>query len=145
MQRSEFQFEIIKLNLILNGGIVAFSINNEDAWRHALLACPIVSLILFSLWFHHALVILIDQGVSENSPSDYESPSFLQKARMWSFAVSMVANFVALPAAAVFVYSFKSVSVISYVSVATTILTALLFFTWFYLQYIRSGPIGKYE
>ena len=30
LQRSVFQFELIKLNLIINGGIVAFSINSAE-------------------------------------------------------------------------------------------------------------------
>ena len=144
LQRSGFQFELIKLNLIINGGIVAFSIDSAGAWRHALLACPVVSLTLFSLWFHHALVIMIDEGVSPNSPSA-GSPTLLQLLRMGSFAISMVANFVVLPIAAIFVYSFNSMSFINYVAWGMSALTLIMFFGWFYVQYLNRGAIDKFQ
>jgi len=48
-QRSGFQFEIIKLNLVANAALMSFAIAN-DSWRCVLIACPFISFILFSLW-----------------------------------------------------------------------------------------------
>jgi hypothetical protein len=56
-QRSAFQFDLFKLNLIANAVLIAFALNKPNEWSRALLACPFISFILFSLWFHHALAI----------------------------------------------------------------------------------------
>lgn len=133
-QRSGFQFELFKLNLILNGALIAFALNKPDDWSRALLACPFISFILFSLWFHHALAIRLDPVETPQAPGVRRTePS--QRIRRWSFLIAMLSNFVVVPLAAVLIYQLKEYSWLSFVAVGLLVLTVVMFGFWYNVEY----------
>ncbi len=135
-QRSGFQFELFKLNLIANGVLISFALNNAHDWSRVLLACPFISFILFALWFHHALAIRLDPVEIPEVPSA-RGTSFAQKTRRWSFFVAIVSNFVCVPLIAIMIYQIKSYSWLSVVAVGFLVLIIIMFSFWFYLEYYK--------
>lgn len=140
-QRSGFQFELFKLNLVVNAALIAFALNNE-AWSRALLACPFISFILFSLWFHHALAIRFDpEEIAEVRHA--RGSHVAQIIRRWSFAAAVVTNFVGVPLGAILIYQIKGYSWLAIFAGTLLAVTVVMFGFWFYLQYYW-GDIEQY-
>jgi hypothetical protein len=134
-QRSGFQFEIIKLNLVANGAIIAFALNKPEDWAQALVACPFISFILFSLWFHHALAIRLASSEAPDS-SRVAKESFPQILRRWSFVVSMFGNFFFIPLSAIILHRIEGYyNWLVYIGIFLLVLIIILFGIWFYFQY----------
>jgi ABC-type Fe3+ transport system permease subunit len=137
-QRSGFQFEIIKLNLLANAALIAFAIGQGDRWRCSLIACPAISFTLFLLWFHHAMVIRINHGIEQVSPGPEPQGTRTDRLlRIASFTISMLMNFVVIPLVAMCVYSIKTKD---WLMVSGWICLALIvasFGYWIWFQYFR--------
>ena len=135
-QRGEFQHSIIKLNLLANGALIAFALEPSMKYKHALLVCPLISFTLFSLWIHHAIVIIteIDAGY-------IPAPSrFCETMKRLTFSASILANFALIPAGAVLFYRSEVAAGYTALQIVDLVLMGLVFalyFCWFYLFYIK--------
>lgn len=137
-QRAGFQFELIKLNLLTNGAIIAFALNKPNDWYDALLACPLISFLFFSLWFHHALAIrLAPDNISHITR--LQKHTLAQRLRRWTFAISILGNFVLVPTVAMLLYFFKKFSWLIWFGCVLLVIILVLFGFWFKLQYFQEG------
>lgn len=136
-QRSGFQFEIIKLNLIANGTLVSVALSNVGVGTGVTVACPFISFVLFLLWFHHALAIRTHSDPSLHTARYVDRPG-LHALRKLSFSISMFGNFVLIPFGAALLFHLEKQSWLIFVTVPLLLIVAALYFVWFYYQYYES-------
>jgi hypothetical protein len=137
-QRSNFQFSLIRLNLVACGAIVAFALEPTTKYEHALLLAPIISFALFSLWVHHAIVI------HHNRPEILKpAEGFWQILRIATFSFSILINFVLLPTGSILLYSSSEYSWIETVDYVLLALIVVFYVSWVYLCYFRKGRLAQ--
>ena len=103
-QRSAFQFETIKLNILAHGAVGAFALADDSKWSSALLLLPFLSFSLFSLWLHHAFVILSASG-GDGLSEGINKGWILAFKRGGSLSVAILSSFVGLPALSIVLFS----------------------------------------
>ncbi len=133
--RSSIQFNIFQLNLIANGSIISFGITLNE-WFKALLICPLLSSILFFYWVHQGIAIRLNPM----NPKIPIPSKFWHFIRVLTFSFAIISNFILIPFIALIIYSFSkfyedSLSTLLYVDYTILIISLILYFQWFYLQY----------
>ena len=131
-QRSEFQFSIIKMNLVTSGILVSFALKPPQEFEHTLLIVPVISFALFCLWVNHAVVIRL------NNPQYKDLPwSGWQLLNASTFLVHIFMNFVLIPFGAILLYSKDDYSYLKTIDYILLLIITILYACWFYLQYIK--------
>ena len=138
-QRSQFQFEIFRLNLIANAGLIAFALNSSEEWTQALLACPLISLVLFSMWFHHGIVIKIETEELNQEQDQRASRPVLSFLRQLSVSVAVLGNFVLVPMVALSIFQVSKSSWVIPLAIGTLAMTGVLYLLWFVANYFTKG------
>jgi len=135
-QRSQFQFDIFRLNLIANAGLIAFALRDENEWSQALLACPLISLVLFALWFHHGIAIKMDTAELNVDDCELRAPKpILGALRQVSVSIAVLGNFVVVPLVALSIFRLSQSSWIMPFAVSTLVITSILYIFWFGANY----------
>ena len=133
IQRSKFQWDIYRLNLIAGGAIITFALKLPREFEYSLLILPVLSLLLFLYWVHHGLVIRVQNP--DYMPRKLDIPEFL---RRFTFGLTILGNFAAFPLLGTALYTKKEYIWLLFVDFACLIIISVLFFYWMYVQYSRS-------
>lgn len=138
-QRSDYQFSIFKLNLLITGSIIAFAMKPSFEFLHAVLILPIVSFTLFTMWVHHAFVLYFDETKRYSLPKSL----FWKGLYQITFSLSILANFVLFPGGAIFLYNKTDYSLLRYIDYVLLALIFILFLLWYYRYYYVKPPTWK--
>ena len=159
-QRSSFQFEVFKLNLLILGSLTAFAIKLSSEWLNVLLLCPTVSFCLFCFWIHQGLVIRL-KGINNKwclSRSCFWPPWLWQKCpevlwfrksiiiiaeifRKSTITIAILCNFVIFPRAVMEIYYDLESTCNSALgaNITETVISINLFCFWASCVFLSSG------
>ena len=129
-QRSSYQWQMYRLNLISGGAIIAFALKSPREFEHALLVVPLFSFVLFLYWVHHAFVIRLQ--ATEYQPPPLDRWEFLRRG---SILLTILGNFVGLPLLSMFLYTKSDYRWLVWLDLVCIALAISLFVIWMYLQY----------
>lgn len=136
--RSEFQFRLLELNLIVMGALASVAFSSPRFWD-SLLLIPALSFMFFLFWVHHGFVIRL---------TNWEPPApmtFWQCLRCGTFTLGILSSFVGLPIAAVLLHSRGSDRIPTagfqiFGRYGFPVVTVALYLCWFCLQYVLKKP-----
>lgn len=134
--------ELFRLNLIIGGAILAFSLKTGNDYDYAILVIPVTSFILFTKWIHHALVIRLSDRNFE--PSQLKFPELIRRITIF---IAILGNFCGMAALALIIYHFVAekgttndhtpLSWLFHLDLVLIAIMLVLFGIWMYLQYNR--------